>query len=603
MDSFLEKHPKTHTCGQLNKEHVKQEVTLMGWVSSLRDHGGRRFVDLRDRWGLTQLVFKPETDAQLHKQAAQLHQEDCIGVRGVVCDRNVSGGTPNPHLKTGEIEIHVNTLVIFGKSQALPFALTDPPTAHEDTRLACRVLDLRRNKMQRNLLLRHRINQSARRYLDEHAFVEIETPTLIRYTPGGARNFLTPSRQVPGSFFALAESPQLFKQLLMVSGFDRYFQIARCFRDEDQRGDRQPEFTQIDLEMSFVTAQDVMHLAEKLFVRLFHDVLGTTLPRPFPILTHNEALQRFGTDKPDTRFGLEHTDLTDLLREHNGGNVAVWRNALDQKHSIMKALRVPGHLKLSRAQLDKLETHAQQWGASGLARAKVTGQTWSQSPFTKTLTPQVLQAINQACKADEGDTLLFQFGPIDMVHSVLDRLRRLLAQQFDLIASTNTPAWQPLWVVDFPLFEPGEHPDTWVACHHPFTAPKTEDIPSLASNPARCKAQAYDLVLNGHEVGGGSIRIHDNTLQSQVFDVLGIGAAQQQEQFGFLLQALRYGAPPHGGIALGVDRLCMLMAQAASIRDVIAFPKTLRGVDPFTGSPSPVSEQQLRELHLKKAPA
>ncbi|MEM7403091.1 MAG: amino acid--tRNA ligase-related protein, partial [Myxococcota bacterium] len=353
-------------------------------------------------------------------------------------------------------------------------------------------------------------------------------------------------------------------------------------------------------EMSFVTPQQVMQLAEKLLVHLFRDVLHVTLPQPFAVLTHSEALQRFGTDKPDIRFALQHIDLTQLLRQHDGGNVAVWRDTLQQKNSIIKALRVPAACKLSRAQLDKLETHVRQWGAAGLARAKITGASWSQSPFGKTITPQLLQAINQACAAAEGDTLLFQFGEAGRVHSVLDRLRRLLAQQFDLIAATKAPAWQPLWVVDFPLFEPGDQPGSWVACHHPFTAPNPQDIPLLASNPAACKAQAYDLVLNGHEIGGGSIRIHDTALQSQLFDVLGIDAAAQQQQFDFLLQALRYGAPPHGGIALGVDRLCMLMAQTESIRDVIAFPKTMRGVDPFTGSPSPVSEQQLQELHLKK---
>ncbi|MEM7495595.1 MAG: aspartate--tRNA ligase [Myxococcota bacterium] len=591
--------PRSHTCGQLRGQHAGQSVVLTGWVAKVRAHGGLHFVDLRDRYGVTQLVFRPDADKELYARAQKLRDEDCIGVAGVARDRRAGGGTPNPRLSTGDIEVDVRELTVFSTARDLPFVVADPPAAHEDTRLADRVLDLRRPTLRRNLLLRHRVNQTARRVLDKSGFVELETPTLIRYTPGGARNFLTPSRLVKGAFFALPESPQLFKQLFMVAGFDRYFQIAKCFRDEDLRGDRQPEFTQIDLEMSFVTREQVRQTAEELMAALFTEALGVELTRPFPVLTYDEAMRRFGTDKPDLRFGLEHVDLTEILRARDGGGVALFQKVLTEPDSIIKAMRVPARHALSRAALDRLEQAARQLGAAGLGRAKVTSDAWTQSPFAKTMTSQARQAVNQACDAQPGDVLLFQFGPADTAHQVLDVLRRRLAIEFGLVQPGDTTCWRPVWVVDFPLFEQGERPGQVVARHHPFTAPMPRDVDLLENNPLACRAQAYDLVLNGHEVGGGSIRIHDGALQQRVFRALAIDEAQQQEKFGFLLRAFRYGAPPHGGIALGVDRLCMLMTGSPSIRDVIAFPKTQRGTDLFTGAPAPVGRQQLKELHVE----
>lgn len=568
----------------------------MGWVQSLRDHGGRRFIDLRDRYGITQVVFKPETNAKLHARSHELRSEWCIGIKGLVEDRKSNGGSPNPRLKTGEIEIDVQELEIFNRSQTPPFLIENQIDTHEDKRLAHRVMDLRRPEMQANFKLRHQVMQATRRYLDKDQFLELETPALVKYTPGGARNFIVPSRLQPKSFFALAESPQIFKQLFMVAGMDRYFQIVKCFRDEDLRGDRQPEFTQIDIEMSFINEEDIYKMTEGLVKSIFDSVLNVKLASSFKRITHTEAMSRYGSDKPDTRFGLEHTDLTPVLKDLNGGGVTLFEQTLS-KGGMIKAMCIPKAHELSRTEVSKLEDLVKSMGGLGLGRAKAAenGSAWTQSPFAKQITPEALKAINQACKANDGDLILFQMGKPKLVNMVLAGLRTRLAERFKLIPK-NT--WDVLWITDFPLFEHDEDTNTYIAAHHPFTSPRPEDIERLKSNPGACKSRAYDLVINGNEVGGGSIRNYDPEVQAKVFEALGVSAEEQESKFGFLLEALRFGAPPHGGIAFGLDRLCMIMAGASSIRDVIAFPKSQRGTDLFTGAPTPIDNKQLLELGL-----
>jgi aspartyl-tRNA synthetase len=599
---FLKEHPRTHNCNQLTKEDLGKEVVIMGWVNSLRDHGGRRFVDLRDRWGLTQIVFKPETDAQLHERAHQLRSEWCIGVVGVVEDRTANGGSPNPKLKTGEIEVDVKTLEVFNPSAVPPFLIEDQIDTAEEKRLSNRTLDLRRAPLQRNFKLRHDAAQAARRYFDDAEFLEIETPSLVKYTPGGARNFLVPSRLHPGMFYALAESPQLYKQMFMMAGFDRYFQIARCFRDEDLRGDRQPEFTQIDVELSFCTEEDVQRHTEGLMKAIFERTLGVELKPPFPRMTYDEAMRRYGSDKPDVRFGLEHTVLTDLVREHEGGGVPLFESTLEAG-GMIKAMVVPAKHGMSRTETDKLEGLVKSMGGKGLGRAKVAegGTKWTQSPFAKVITPELLKAINEACGAEDGDLILFQFGRAKLVHTVLSGLRLHLAERFELTKDLKgEDAWRCLWVTEFPLFEYDEDEDLHFAAHHPFTSPQPGHEDLLASDPGHCRARAYDLVINGVETAGGSIRIHDSAVQAKVFDALGISDEEKEAKFGFLLEALRYGAPPHGGIAVGFDRLCMLLCGSDSLRDVIAFPKTQKGTDLQTGAPVDVSDDQLREVFIKR---
>jgi len=575
----------------------------MGWVQSLRDHGGRRFIDLRDRYGITQIVFKPETDAALHDRSHELRSEWCIGIRGIVEDRVKNGGSPNPKLSTGEIEIDVGQLEIFSRSEVPPFEIEDKIDTGEEKRLAHRTLDLRRRTLQKNFALRHRVAQSVRSYFDENSFLEIETPALVKYTPGGARNFLVPSRHVPKTFFALAESPQLFKQMFMMAGFDRYFQIVKCFRDEDLRGDRQPEFTQIDAEMSFVNESIVQEMMEGMLVRVFKDAIGVELQRPFPIISYDEAMSRYGSDKPDTRFGLEHIDLTALLKELDGGGVPLFQETL-KKGGIVKAMVLPKKHEMSRMELDRLEDVVKQLGGAGLGRAKVAegGKQWTQSPFAKMINAEALAAVNQACKVEDGDVIFFQFGKPKLVHSIMSGLRLHLGSQLGLVPKGLPTPWNVLWVVDFPLFEHDEDSKTFAAAHHPFTSPKIGDEDRLKTDPGSCKARAYDLVINGNEIGGGSIRIHDSAVQSKVFDALGISAEDQERKFGFLLQALQYGPPPHGGIAFGLDRLCMLLTGSSSIRDVIAFPKTQKGTDPLTHAPTSVDAKQLRELHITTLP-
>lgn len=586
---------RTHLCGTLRAEHIGQEVVLMGWVQSYRDLGGAVFIDLRDRTGLAQVVFE-QSNVVAHAIGDKLRSEWVVGIIGKVRSRGTNANTRMP---TGEIEVVVDFVHVFNKSETPPFLVEDDVDTAEEKRLRYRFLDLRRPAIQRNLLMRSKMNQVTRRTLDELGFLELETPYMVKYTPGGARNFLVPSRLNPGQFYALAESPQLYKQLFMMAGYDRYFQIVKCFRDEDLRQDRQPEFTQIDLEMSFASMDDVQAVMEQVIGRMFREVLGVELPASFPRMTYDEAMRRYGSDKPDLRFGLEHTLLTDLVKAHDGGGVPLFKDALDQG-GIVKAMRVPAEHKLSRTEIDKLEPEAKGVGAKGLGRAKVEPDgTWTQSPYSKTITPELRAAINAAVGAEAGDVILFQFGPAKLVHTVLNHLRLLLGHKLELV---KTGAWKILWVVDFPLFDHDEKSGRYVAAHHPFTSPRLEDVDKITSDPGAVKAVAYDLVLNGNEVAGGSVRIHDPVVQAKVFEALGIGEEERRAKFGFLLDALSFGAPPHAGIAAGMDRLAMLLTGATSLRDVIPYPKTQKGTDLMTSAPTPVSAAQLEELFIKSVP-
>jgi len=596
--AFLSELRRTDSCGALRASDCGREVVLMGWVAKWRDHGDAVFVDLRDREGLTQCKFAPDIDAQAHALAKELRSEFCIGVRGHVVSR---GDKVNPKLATGAIEVAASQLHIFSRAETPPFQIEDETQTKEELRLKYRYLDLRRPPLQRNFLVRSELCQAARRYLSSQKFLELETPFMVKYTPGGARNFLVPSRLNPGRFYALAESPQIFKQLFMVSGFDRYFQIVRCFRDEDLREDRQPEFTQIDLEMSFVVEDDVFRVVEGLMAAIWKEVLAIEVPQPFPRLPYAEAMRRFGTDKPDLRFGLELCDLTAEVKAAGGGGVPLFEQALADG-GIIKALRVPAAeaQKLSRTEADKLEDVVKGLGARGLARAKVgAGGAWSQTPF-KMISEPLRQAVNRAASAGEGDLLFFQLGPARLCNTVLARLRLHLGEKLGLIATSE---WKFLWVTEFPLFERDEETGALQAAHHPFTSPRPEDLGLLETDPGRVRARAYDLVLNGTEAAGGSIRIHQREVQSRVFKAIGLSDEEARAKFGFLLDAFRYGPPPHGGIAAGLDRLAMLLCGANSLRDVIAFPKTQRGTDLLTDAPGPVSARQLDELNieLKKA--
>jgi aspartyl-tRNA synthetase len=606
--AFLEEHPRTHHCNALNASNIGDDVTLMGWVHTRRDHGGLIFVDLRDREGLTQIVFDPEVDVAAHNGGEALRSEWVIGIRGTVRSRGQQYSkkldkmvdATNPNLATGEIEVIVKELSIFNKAETPPFEIVDDLDTNEEKRLQFRTLDLRRPALQKNFKLRHRVAQATRNYFDEEGFLEIETPMMVKYTPGGARNFLVPSRLNPGTFYALAESPQLYKQMFMMSGFDRYFQIVKCFRDEDLRGDRQPEFTQVDVEFSFAHEETVQNCIEGLIVRIFKEAKGLDLETPFPRMTYDEAMRRFGSDKPDIRYGLEHIVLTDVIREHKGGGVPLFQKTLEDG-GMIKAMVVPKVHAMSRAETDKLEGLVKQMGGFGLGRAKVgdDGKSWTQSPFSKVITSECLSAVTEACGAKPGDLILFQFGKEKLVHTVLGGLRTHLADKFGLTSGPNgEETWAPLWVTEFPLFEYEEGEDAYYAAHHPFTSPQPGHEDLLTKDPGHCKARAYDIVLNGVEVGGGSVRIHDDTVQAKVFEALGMSEDEKQAKFGFLLEALRYGVPPHAGIALGFDRLCMLLCGVDSLRDVIAFPKTQRGHDLATGAPTPVNNDQLKELFV-----
>ncbi|NLE47377.1 MAG: aspartate--tRNA ligase, partial [Sandaracinaceae bacterium] len=594
MARFIDELKRTHHCGELRAENIGEEVVLFGWVQVRRDHGGCIFIDLRDRDGITQIVFKPDTDQTAFELAETFRPEWVIGVRGRVLDR---GEMRNPKVPTGDIEVEALEAVVFNKSATPPFAIEDDIDTNEDKRLEYRYLDLRRPKLQKNLRVRSELNRAARNYLGDRGFIEIETPFLVKYTPGGARNFLVPSRLYAGHFYALAESPQLYKQMLMVAGYDRYFQIVRCFRDEDLRIDRQPEFTQLDIEMSFVNQEDLFTTLEGLIFRLFKDALGVDLHERypdgrFPRLDYAESMEKYGNDKPDLRFGLLHTDLTALTVEHGGGGIPMLEpiaeafktgnDRLDLPKNIVKALRVPAEYSFSRKELQDLEKYVVQMGAKGLARAKVEGGEWVQSPLAKTVTPEFRRAINEAVGAEEGDMIFFQFGPEAKVHTVMANLRVHIAKKFGIIPETGSGGdWNFLWVVNPPLFERDEK-GGWAAAHHVFTRPHDECIPLLDTDPGKVLCHRYDLVLNGFEIAGGSIRLHDGEVQRKVFEVIGLGEEEAREKFGFLLDALRYGAPPHGGIAFGMDRIAMLACETESIRDVIAFPKTQRANELLT---------------------
>jgi aspartyl-tRNA synthetase len=597
---FISEVKRTHSCGELTAKNIGEDVVLFGWVHNRRDHGGAVFIDLRDRAGLTQVVFEEDVAKEVHELAGSLRLEYCVGVKGKVASR---GAMVNPKLRTGEIEVKAADLAIFNKSETPPFLIEDRIDTSEEKRLAYRYLDLRRPVLQRMLIARSRMNAGTRTYLTGQGFLELETPYMGKYTPGGARNFLVPSRLNPGKFYALAESPQLYKQLFMVSGFDRYFQIVKCFRDEDPRLDRQPEFTQIDVEMSFVSQEDVFEVIEGLLEKLWKELLDVDIPTPFLRMDFEESMRKYGNDKPDLRFGLEHVVLTDLIKRFGPeGGLTLMHEAV-QKGGIVKAMVIPADRALSRAESDKLEEYVKGMGAPGLGRAKAgEGGEWTQSPFARTIAPALRQAINEACGARPGDLILFQFGRESMVQTVMANLRVHLAKKLGLIPEYGSGGkWKLLWVVNPPLFEYDEEAKTWGAAHHAFTRPHDEDLEYLGTDPGRVKCYRYDLVLNGFEIGGGSIRLHQPDVQAQVFKVMGISDEEARSKFGFLLEALRFGAPPHGGIALGMDRLSMLLTGAESLRDVIPFPKTQKGIDLMTGAPGDVDEKQLRELHIRSA--
>jgi aspartyl-tRNA synthetase len=629
VSRFIDELKRTHRCGSLRAADIGKEVVLFGWVASRRDHGSLVFVDLRDREGITQIVFDPEVAKDAHALAEAVRSEWVLGVRGVVRSRGEQWSkkegklvsAANPKLATGEIEVVVAEATVFNRAETPPFEITDDLDTREEIRLSYRYLDLRRPLLQRTLMQRHEINRATRNYLADQGCLELETPYLVKYTPGGARNFLVPSRLSAGKFYALAESPQIYKQLFMVAGFDRYFQIVKCFRDEDQRLDRQPEFTQIDIELSFVNQDDVFRLVEGLVFSVFKAVavdLAALYPSGrFPQLPFWESMAKYGNDKPDLRFGLEHVDLTNLVLALKGGGVPFWEELASdpavsgaaEEHlrpKILKALVIPASANLARPQLEELERGLKEIkGFKGLARAKVAEDGgWTQSPLSKSITPEARAKINEACGAKPGDVICFQFGKTDVVHTVMAKLRLDVAKKTGLIPEYGHGGkWKLLWVTHPPLFEHDEDTGRWVAAHHAFTRPVDEHIQYLEGDPARVECYRYDLVLNGFEVGGGSIRLHDPEVQKKVFATLGIGEADAREKFGFLLDALRSGAPPHGGIALGMDRLSMLLTGAPTLRDVIPFPKTNQGTDQMTGAPVAVDATQLAEVHIKTTDA
>ncbi|MEM4267891.1 MAG: aspartate--tRNA ligase [Candidatus Woesearchaeota archaeon] len=582
---------RSHTCGDLRAKHEKSEVKLSGWVDSRRDHGGVIFIDLRDRYGITQVVFDPKKDPIAHKMAETLRREDVIQVTGVVSLRKP--GMANPKIATGEIEVYVNSLNILSRADTPPIEIDDRIELNEEIRLKYRYLDLRRPRMQKNLILRHKVVKSVRDFLDKHGFLEIETPMLARSTPEGARDYLVPSRVNPGKFYALPQSPQIFKQLLMISGLDRYAQIVRCFRDEDLRADRQPEFTQIDIEMSFVREKDIMHIIEQMVQHVWKDVLSVELKTPFPVLTYAEAMEKYGSDKPDLRYGLELVDITDIAID---SDFEVFKSAISAGGKV-KGINAKGFGYFSRKDLDELIDFVKIHKAKGLAWMKMLDN-GLESSIVKFFNESVQKRLISKMNASNGDILLFVADKdINLVNKSLGALRVELGKR---LANPPKPDnYQFVWVVDFPLLEFSEEEQRYVAMHHPFTSPKDEDLHLLKSEPEKVRAKAYDLTLNGIELGGGSIRIHSQSVQEQVFNVLGITQTDAKSKFGFFLEALRYGTPPHGGIAFGLDRMVMLIAGENSIREVIAFPKNKDAVSLMDNCPNDVDEKQLKELGLK----
>jgi len=587
---------RTHDCCTLGANHIGTKVTLMGWVQRRRDHGGLIFIDLRDRAGITQVVFDPQRNAEVHQRAHALRSEHVIGIRGEV--RLRPEGMTNPKLKTGEIEVIVDEYRLFNASLTPPFQVEPDVDAGENLRLRYRFLDLRRPNIFQNLLQRHHAAQAVRQYLNDNDFIEVETPVLTRSTPEGARDYLVPSRVNPGKFYALPQSPQLFKQLLMMAGFDRYYQIVKCFRDEDLRADRQPEFTQVDMEMAFVNEEQIFKITEGLLNHLFEKVLGYKLEIPFPRLTYDQAIARYGTDKPDTRFAMELVDVTPVFAN---SNFRVFAKLIEAGGTV-KALNLKGQAILPRSDLDKMQGkdnlanhYGVQTGAQGVAWIKVQENNW-QGPVAKNLSDSEKNLLAETASLEPGDLILFVAGEPKVVNPTLDILRGHFGRRLNLLSENQ---YCFTWITHFPLLEYDMAAKRYVAVHHPFTAPAEQDLEIFANQPEKVRSRAYDLVLNGNEIGGGSIRIHDHDLQQQVFKALSIEEDEAQHKFGFMLDALKYGAPPHGGIALGFDRLVMLMCRADSIRDVIAFPKTQKASCPMTQAPESVSLEQLLELSLK----
>ena len=581
-------------CGDVGAKEEGQEVTVAGWVHRRRDHGGVIFIDLRDREGLVQVVFNPEKK-EIFTEAERIRSEYVLSVKGMVRIR--PDGTKNPNMKTGEIEIIASELNTLNDSLTPPFHHDE--NASEEVRLKYRYLDLRRESMLHNLRLRHRVTQALREFLDKNGFVDIETPMLTRATPEGARDYIVPSRTHQGKFFALPQSPQIFKQLLMMSGFDRYYQIVRCFRDEDLRADRQPEFTQLDIEMSFVDQQSVMNKMQDLIRYVFDRVMNISLPEVFPVMSYSEAMRRFGSDKPDLRISMELVDLSDIMKEVE---FKVFSGPAKDKDGRVAALAVPGGSSLSRKEIDDYTSFVARYGAKGLAYIKIEDiskkKDGMQSPILKFLPDEVIDELVNRVDINDGDIIFFGADKESIVNDALGALRVRIGKDLNLLEE----GWQPLWVTDFPMFEKDKNSNNWTSLHHPFTAPSIDDAEELEDKPGKVLSKAYDMVLNGSEIGGGSIRIHNKKMQAKVFQLLNISDAEAQEKFGFLLQALEYGCPPHGGIAFGLDRIIMLLSGAESIRDVIAFPKTQTASCPLTDAPGEVSSEQLKETGIRLRP-
>jgi len=581
---------RTHTCGELRLNNIGDNVVLSGWVENWRDHGGIIFIDLRDRYGITQIVFNPEISEAVHEIGKRLRSEDVIKIEGEVVKR--PEGTINQRINTGEIEVNVKSVEILNKSETPPILIDDHAQTSENLRLKYRYLDLRRPSMQKNFIIRHKTAQIVRNFLNENNFLEIETPFLTKSTPEGARDYLVPSRVNPGKFYALPQSPQLFKQLLMVAGFDRYFQIVKCFRDEDLRADRQPEFTQIDLEMSFINEGDIISLMEKMIKKIFKEIKDVDINEDFKVLTYKEAMEKYGLDAPDLRFELPLYNVTDIFENTS---FKVFSSAV-KNGGIIKSIKVENGINFSRKDLDELTEFVKIYGAKGMAWIKVLGDGEWQSPIVKFFSEEEKEQLKERLQIKAGDLILFGADTVEIVNDSLGHLRKEIAKRLNLI---NENEFKFVWIVDFPLFEWDNEEKRYVSKHHPFTMPKDEDIKMLDTSPEKVRAKAYDLVLNGVEIGGGSIRIHRKDIQKKIFKILNISDEEANQKFGFLLEAFQYGAPPHGGLAFGFDRLLMFLTGTDSIRDVIAFPKTQKATCLMTDAPSEVSKKQLKELSLK----
>jgi len=584
MSNFLKKNTRSHNCNQLTNKDLKKNVTLMGWIQKIRNHNGLRFIDLRDKFGITQVVFK-NFNKDLYNKSNTLRNEWCIAIKGTVENRLSNGGSYNKKLKTGKIEVNVKVLKIFNKSKTLPFEIKDKITTYENKRLANRMLDLRRKPILERILIRNKIVIIIRNYFYQNNFIEIETPYLIKHTTGGSKNFLVPSRLAPDKFFALAESPQLFKQLLMVAGFDKYFQIVKCFRDEDLREDRQPEFTQIDVEMSFITEENIFSITEKIIKQIFKQILKINIKTPFPRITYNDSIANFGTDKPDMRLYLKHLDLTNLIKKLNGANVPLFKNAL-KKNEYIKVIKINKKYTISHSIFNYIKHIIHKLEKISISRAKIydNNSKWKQSPFNKIIKANAIKQINNLCKTEDNDTLFFQTGPLNTVNKIHGYIRTILTEKFKIIHKKNNQ-WSIVWVTQFPLFKYNNTNNIYKTVHHPFTSPQKGHRKYFKKKPQLCFSRAYDLIINGQEIGGGSIRIHKKKIQKKIFNILSVDKKEQKEKFDFFLKALSFGAPPHGGIALGLDRLVALLTKS-SIRDVIAFPKSHKGIDLLTNAPS-----------------